>query len=243
VWQQIGTLVFRELLKLLTSGPSSPRSKYGLQVDAWGAFIPDRGYLEIELQDRVTRKMQAKGLGGLAIKREKLKLGDPVSVGGGWEAREHIVFVQNLRNGGKATLALRIAKRGVDDLEISWRLSERNILTAWFRVCGPFFSVLLICLVMGLLLSSTRDTISGLCVLFFGLLMMLGVLTRGLSGLGKLLMGGPTASTYQQFDTRVLAVTVDHALMLSLEEVGVEPRELRVLRQAQIEGIGRLYVP
>ena len=242
MWQVVG-IVIGELLRLLTSGPSSPRSKYGLQVDAWGAFIPDRGYLEVELQDRVARKMQAKGLGGLTIKREKLKLGDPVSVGGGWEAREHIVFVQNLRNGGKATLALRIAKRGVDDLEISWRLSERNILTEWLRACGPFFSVLLIFLVMVLLLFSTRDIFSGFCVLIFGLLMMLGVLIRGLSGLVKLLKGGPTASTYQQFDTRVLAVTVDHALMVSLDEVGVEPREVRVLRQAQIEGIGRLYVP
>jgi hypothetical protein len=48
------------------------------------------------------------------------------------------------------------------------------------------------------------------------------------------------ATAYQQYDSRVLAQTVDYCLMASLEELGVSAEELRVLQKAQMQGLGRL---
>ncbi len=48
------------------------------------------------------------------------------------------------------------------------------------------------------------------------------------------------ATTYQQFDSGVLAQTLDYCLMSALEELGVTAAELRVLQTSQMRGIGKL---
>lgn len=111
MWHIVINRVINAAIDNLTK-PSGPRTVYGPQVDAWGAYIPMRGSLETDLQDRVVIKMRAKGLHGLTVTRQNLRFRDPMFTGGGGVAREHAVFTQDLGNGSKAAFALRIVRRG-----------------------------------------------------------------------------------------------------------------------------------
>jgi hypothetical protein len=200
------------------------------------------GNLEGDLQDRVVLKMRAKGLNGLTITREQLRFQDSMFIGGAAEARLHGVFTQRLGNGAKAVVAVRIARMGAQDLEISWRLFERNERTEWNQTFLPFagaFAVLIGTVLAGL---NSRGSLADGSILYSLLLMIIGLglvvllLLVSLHGFSKKIVGRPTTSTYQQHDTLVLGETVRHILLLSLGELGVQPHELIIVRQARLVG-------
>ncbi len=95
----------------------------GRQVDAWGAFVPGKAGICDELKEKVKEAMQKRGLQNLTIKEAEMKAGGSAMPIG--EFREHILFEQKLGGGGTATAALRIAPKGTEDLELSWRLTEK----------------------------------------------------------------------------------------------------------------------
>src|SRR5712692_7679754 len=116
---------------------------YGVQSDAWGALIPERASLVSQLEQGVHDRMDAKGLPKLHYGKQQ------VALEGSREAREHMIFSQDLGGGGWATVALRIAQRGAQDLEVSWRLFEKNTATSLVQAGGQtsltILGILFIC--------------------------------------------------------------------------------------------------
>ena len=150
------------------------------------------------------------------------------------EKREYTFFQQKYGKAtANATLALRIAPRGAEDLEISWRLLESNPAATLF-----------------LGLSQTALVAIGISFALFGLLVFpwggfimvgIGIWLLGM-GLGwwKGTSGKSRLTTDQMLDARVLAQTIDYCLMAQLEKLGVSANELKILQAAQMEGIGNL---
>src|SRR5688572_22568718 len=98
------------------------RSKYGLQVDAWGAYIPDKGDLEDGLEEAVGVAVMERELNGVSVFPEHIgfeevfrymwiTLSNPSSA----QARKHLIVRENLGNGGWATIAMRVERRGGKD--------------------------------------------------------------------------------------------------------------------------------
>ena len=203
---------------------------YGLQVDAWGALVMNKGDLADELKEMTISTVEERGLEELKITEESVSLDGRSTE----DARPHVIFQQDLSQGGLATVALRLARKGAQDLEISWRLFEKNVRTemAWGLSQGALVFWGLVFLGAGILGSVVGI---GLCFLPVGLV-LLG------AGLGWWRLGKKktSASTYQQFDSRGLVQMVDYALMKALSSKGVAAQELRVLQEATISGLGKL---
>ena len=105
----------------------------GVQVDAWGAFVPGRGKLIEELRQGVVEEVEKRGLTNLEISTGEMAISDSMLGGLVGEKREYTFFQQKLgKTTANATLALRIAPRGTEDLEISWRLLESNPAASLF---------------------------------------------------------------------------------------------------------------
>ena len=240
VWNLVVSRVANGIIDALTAPAASPKTNYGPQVDAWGAYVPMQGHLETDLQDRVIRKMKAKGLIGLNVIEQKLRFHDPSFTGGGGAAQEHIIFIQDLGNGGKAAFALRIARRGLQDLGISWHLFERNARAEQYRAGCPIAAVPIILFLMGLLVLSSPGNFFDASILYDFLVMIiclsvaLVLLVFGLFGVVRMTKGASSVSTNQHIETLILGETVCHALMLSLQELGVDRTEVRVVQNAQI---------
>jgi len=206
----------------------------GIQVDAWGAFVPEQGKIIDKLRKGVIREVEKRGLANLEISSGEMAISDSIIGGLIGEKREYTFFQQELGMSANATLALRIALRGAEDLEISWRLLESNSAQSLF-----------------LGLSQTTLVWLGAMIAFWGLIFIpLGVgacmIPIGLFMLGTGLgwwRGTANKSRLtadQMLDARVLAQTVDYCLMKQLEKLGVSANELKILQAAQMEGIGNL---
>lgn len=230
------------IVELLTREPTGPRTVYGPQVDAWAAIVSMKGDLEAELQNRVVTKMEDKGLAGCEVAWRDLRFHDPIGFGGGREPLEHIIFTQDLGNGGKAAFALRIARLGLKDLEISWRLFARNTRTEMNRTAGPFAGAFAALIIMGLLTMSSPGNLYDGSILVSMLMMIVGLIIalvlvlagfRGVVGFGK---GEPSITTPQRLNTLLFGKLVYQSVMGSLDELGVEPHELEVVQQAQLIG-------
>ena len=150
------------------------------------------------------------------------------------EKREHIVFDQKLGGGTVATVALRVAPRGTQDLEISWRLFERNVAKSIFA--GMSQTTIVIIGVLWTLMSLALMPLGvGFCTFIIGPI----IIGFGMGWWGSS-KGKTKATTYQQLDSRALAQAVDYSLMKTLDDLGISKDEIRVLQAAQMEGIGRL---
>lgn len=206
----------------------------GVQVDAWGAFVPDHGKLIEKLREGVIKEVEKRGLTNLAISTGEMAMSGGML--GGWlgEKREYTFFQQKFGTSANATLALRIALRGTEDLEISWRLLESN--PAKSIALGLSQSALVY---LGIVVTGAGLILSivgiGICIIPFGIWMI------GL-GLGwwKMASNQSRLNSDQMLDARVLAQTVDYCLMKQLEKLGVSTNELKILQAAQMEGIGAL---
>ena len=206
----------------------------GVQVDAWGAFVPGRGKLIEELRAGVVKDVEKRGLSNLEISSGEMAISDSMLGTLVGEKREYTFFQQKFGKAtANATLALRIAPRGNEDLEISWRLLESNPAMSLF-----------------LGLSQTALVWVSISFLLFGLLLFpvggfilvaIGVWMMG-TGLGwwKVTSGKSRLTNDQMLDARILAQTIDYCLMSQLEQLGVSASELKVLQAAQMEGIGKL---
>jgi hypothetical protein len=206
----------------------------GVQVDAWGAFVPGRGKLIEDLREGVVKEVEKRGLPNLEITSGEMAIAGGMLGGLVGEKREYTFFKQKLGTSANTTLALRIAPRGTEDMEISWRLLESNPAmsiamglsqTTLIYLGGTLALTGLLMIPFGM----------GLCVLPFGIWMM------GL-GLGwwKVASNKSRLTSDQMLDARVLAQTVDYCLMTQLEKLGVSANELKILQAAQMEGIGNL---
>lgn len=208
----------------------------GTHVDAWAAFVPDRGNLIDQLRSGVIEEVEKRGLANLSISKGEMAIADSAFGALIGEKREYIFFQQKLgSSSANATLALRIAPRGAADLEISWRLLESNPTKSTVMGMSQGAAVLLglwIALCIGLPLIPV-----GVGVFIIGF----GVWIAGM-GLGwwKATQNKSPLSADQMLDARVLAQTVDYCLMKQLEKLGVSASELKILQAAQLEGIGRL---
>jgi hypothetical protein len=205
----------------------------GLQVDAWGAFIPDRANLEQDLKQGVVSEVENRGLQDLTITTQELGVGTATQALVG-EKREHLVFEQKLSGGTIASVALRIAPRGQQDLEISWRLMESNKIMGIFA--GMSQGTLITVGIIWTLISIALMPLGvGFCTVIIGPFLI----GMGMGWWGKD-RGKTRATSYQQLDSRALAQAVDYSLMKTLENLGVSKDELRVLQAAQMNGIGKL---
>lgn len=232
---------------------------FGMQVDAWGAMVMGKGEIAQSVGQQALEIITARGLANLKISVGMLDLDknpdslphvapsiwDLPRVGqalGLWgqtpqaprkgPGREHVIIQQQLEKGEVATVVLRIAPRGNQDLELSWRLFEKNpsreamwgcsqTLLLWFGLGFVGASILLI-----------PFGGMGICGMPIGLFLVKAGLGWGKSGNEQ-----TTASSYQQFDGRALAQTVDFALMKALANCGVSGKEVKVLHQSHMTGL------
>jgi hypothetical protein len=205
----------------------------GLQVDAWGAFIPERGDLVDQIKENIVKEVESRGLENVTV--STIELG----VGTSWQAltgekREHIVFEQKLGRGAAADFALRVAVRGTNDLELSWRLFEGNMPKK--IVEGTSQTALVVFGILWTLMSIALMPLgAGFCTVIIGPI----IIGFGMGWWGKN-RGKTNVTTFQQLDSRSLAQAIDYSLMKTLEDLGVSKEEIRVLKAAQMEGIGRL---
>ena len=204
-----------------------------MQVDAWAAFVPDRGDLIDQIKEGVVKEVEKRGIPNLTISTQELGVGTTTQALVG-EKREHLVFDQKLGGGTAANVALRVAPRGTQDVELSWRLFESNVAKSIFE--GMSQGTIVTIGVLWTLLSMALMPIGvGFCTVIIGPI-IIGI---GMGWWGKN-RGKTKATTYQQLDSRALAQAVDYSLMKTLEELGVSGHELRVLQAAQMDGIGKL---
>jgi hypothetical protein len=205
----------------------------GMQVDAWGAFVPDRADLVDQVKEEIVKEVEKRGLPNLTISTQDLGIGSSAEAIMG-EKREHLIFEQKLGGGAVASVALRVAPRGQNDLELSWRLMESNAIKS--IAAGTTQTGLVVFGIAWTLLSVALMPLGvGFCTVIIGPI-IIGV---GMGWWGKD-RGKTRATTYQQLDSRALAQAVDFSLMRTLETLGVSKDELRTLLAAQMDGIGRL---
>lgn len=206
----------------------------GVQVDAWGAFVPGRGNLIDQLRTGVTEAMRERQLPNLEINTGEMAMSTNTIGSFLGEKREYIFFNQKFGISANATLALRIARRGAEDLELSWRLLESDPAKSLFLGLSQGTLVFL-----GIVVAGAGLILS---IVGIGLFMLpLGIFMIG-SGLGwwGAAKNKSRLTADQMLDARVLTQTVDYCLMKELEKLGVSASELRVLQAARLEGIGNL---
>ena len=205
----------------------------GVQVDAWGAFVPNQGKLIEKLRKGVVKEVEKRGLENLEISSGEMAISDSTIGTLIGEKREYTFFQQKYKTTANATFALRIAPRGKEDLEISWRLLESN----------PAMSLFLGLSQGTLVWVGGSFALAGLALFAFGgaCITALGVWMLGM-GLGwwKGTSNKSRLTGDQMLDARVLAQTIDYCLMTQLEKLGVSANELKILQAAQMEGIGNL---
>lgn len=206
----------------------------GLQVDAWGAYVPERGGLAPEIKKQAIEEMDKRGLSWLTIAPNvMLGVGTRLQALTG-EKRSHIIFQQGLAGGTEATVALRVAKRGKSDLELSWRLFESNVARGTFAGLGQ--GTLIVLGGLWILISLFLIPIGvGLCMLIPGMF----VIGTALGWWGKNI-GKTKATALEQLDSRMLAQSVNFSLMKTLDKLGISSDEVREVLASNMEGIGKL---
>jgi hypothetical protein len=205
-----------------------------VQVDAWGAFVPARANLVEQLREGVEKEVEARKLKNLEISSGEMGISTSTIGTLVGEKREYVFFNQKLGLSANATLALRIAPRGAEDLELSWRLLESNPGKTLFLGLSQGA---LVYLGFAVTMAGVILIIAGVgaCVVPVGIWMM-GV---GLGWWGTS-QNKSRLTAEQMLDARILAQTVDYCLMAQLDKLGVSSDELRVLQAAQMQGIGNL---
>lgn len=206
----------------------------GVQVDAWGAFVPARASLVEQLRDGIKKEVEARNLKNLEISSGEMGISTSTIGTLVGEKREYIFFKQKLGMSANATLALRIAPRGAEDLELSWRLLESDPGKTLFLGLSQGVLVYLgfALIAAGLILMVVGI---GACVAPVGIWMVgMGFGWWGTS------QNKSRLTADQMLDARILAQTVDYCLMTQLDKFGVSSDELRVLQAAQMQGIGNL---
>lgn len=205
----------------------------GVQVDAWGAFVPNQGKQIEKLRKGVVTEVKKRGLKDLKISTGEMAMSDTMLGSLVGEKREYTFFQQKFGTSANATFALRIARRGKNDMEISWRLLESN----------PAMSIFLGLSQTTLVWLGGSFALFGLIILPVGGFIMVG-LGVWLLGMGLGWWRGTSnksrLTTDQMLDARVLGQTIDYCLMKQLEKLGVSASELKILQAAQMEGIGML---
>ena len=200
-------------------------TEYGMQVDAWGALVMDRANLAEELEKLTIQNLKERELEKVTITKTEVRLGGT--------ALEHVVVEQDLGGGGRATTLLRIVPRA-KDLDLSWRLFERNLkkMMVWGMSQHSLITAGIGFIIAGLF---TAIFGFGLCFVPVGIV-LLGV------GLGWWTVGRKktTAGTTEQFASRALANTVHWALMKALASKGIASQHLQVLQPATEPGLGKL---
>jgi len=215
----------------------------GVQVDAWSAFVPGQGKVVEKLREAVVKAVEARGLPNLEITTGEMAISDSMFGGLIGEKREYTFFQQKFGNSeflkkygvsANATLALRVAPRGNEDLEISWRLLESNPATSLFLGLSQ----------TALIWLGGSFALFGLITLAFGLgvfMLPFGIFLLGIGmGWWKGTSQKSRLTADQMLDARVLGQTVDYCLMTELDKLGVSASDLRILQAAQMEGIGNL---
>lgn len=203
----------------------------GEQKDVWAAIIPRRGSVQNKLETAVIDKMTARGY---TLSRKLVKLE------GGREQREHVLFEKHLGHSLQTTLALRIAKVQGGDLELSWRLFEGR--TAGYqetaRLVGSLGVVLLVLSVFWLNNppSNPYQMVAGLqlgcwqgVLMFAGWGLLIGGIIVYRNARTTSAVGGEMS-----IDSETFAVQTDDAIFASLDELGIDRSEVRVLRRSRL---------
>jgi hypothetical protein len=202
------------------------RTRFGLQVDAWGALVMEKAELAEEVEKLTIEYVKDRELEGLAIAKGS------VDLGGG--SREYVAIEQNMGGGGRAAALLRIASRG-KDLDISWRLFEKNVTKSvvWGMSQGTLLVLGTLTSIVGLGVLPLYG--AGLCLLIPGIVMI------GASfGWWRVGRSKTTASTVEQFESRALAQMVHWSLMKAMASNGISSAQVQVLQQANTSGLAKL---
>ena len=205
------------------------KTEFGFQVDGWGSLIMDKAPKAALLETQFISKLKERGLEGLEIEKGLVKLDKHET-----EERDHLIIKQDLGEGDIAKLIMRFAKRGANDLEISWRLFEDNPSKALGRSWGQGAALF----IGGLMIfTGIIGAPLGIGCIFIPI----GTMLIGSSlGLWRHWRKNTSASSFHQFDSRALAQTVDYVLMRVLAENGFSAADLRIVKKANIEGLGEL---
>ena len=195
-------------------------TKYGKQVDAWAALVMDRANLGQVIERDVVKFLQSRGLEGLNIYRDK------VSLDGIWGgSQENLIIYQNLGKGMHTTVILYMAEWGANDLEIAWRLFEKN--TNMAMIWGMSQATLLV-VGLGLVALAVLFSFMQLYVLDF-LTCGLGVVfvTIAASWWFMELQNRAAIVSTDENKSHVLGNIVDWALRQALVNNGINLNELR----------------
>ncbi len=139
------------------------------------------------------------------------------------EIRRHIVFKLKLGT-RQASVALRVADEG-GDLEMSWRLFE-GMTEESQRQIETMTPILLVGATIFALIFIIRGTNN---ILFFiGAIIVMGIVLYGVYH-GQILTS-EFSDEYKRNASRGLAIKVDHALFATLDELGVDRAEVRVIQ-------------
>lgn len=211
------------------------RTGYGIQVDAWGALVMDQAEQLSQIEQDTIHNLKMRGIEGLTVTKAPLRL-DGVM-------QEHIIANQNLGRGGRAAVALRLSKRGSQDLEISWRAFEKNVRMDWFS--GLIQGILVVvggfCIITGLFGALCMAPVFPPLLLAALVFLLPGIAMVGIAwGWWGASKRKTSAGTTEQFLSRALAATVDRSLMEALANNGVTAQHLKILQRSQTEGLGRL---
>jgi hypothetical protein len=217
--------------------------KYGIQVSAWGAVVYDIEDVTKLERDTLAR-FRATGLPNVGIRKEMVSI-----EGWGRGGQESVVIQEQLEGGGLGTVVLRIARRAAKNVEIDWRLFEKNtkVDTLWGIGQATLMTVGIVLLTLGGLVA-----LMGLCLIpLYGI----GVVVDFLSAIfcipGFVMVGAAagwfavgqlntTAYVSEQFASRRLIIDVDKALMDTLVSFGVDLERYRVTTPTDIHGMGLL---
>ncbi len=202
------------------------KTGYGMQADAWGAVIFDHAQDCDTIEQSTIANIKARGWDNVTAQKGPLMLEGVL--------QDHVIVEQDLGNGGRATVAVRVAKQGNNDLEVGWRVFEKNVKAAWWS--GMSQGMLIFWGGMFCLAGCVTIEIGlGIIPLIIGVPMLL-------TGLGwwKVDQQKPNTNVVEQVGSRKLAGMVDTALMKAISEAGVSTSEMRVLQRSSTEGMGRL---
>lgn len=257
------------------------KTKYGIQVDAWAALIPGKGSVSQEVYQHVWKTLNEK-LPYLVRQEDVEKprnvtlVADKLSFDyflsplisttpdQSHKPRPHMLVCNRLTGFTQYAVAVRIARWGDNDLEVSWRILEKDFVQS---VIEPGLHVLAIALLglylwqlwqisqlfipgdLGEILKDVGRYISE--VLHFLLWATPGVIVAAMFILwvsfiiGRLRRRADGTDrtwldTYDQYDSRMLALEVSGVIWEALDAQAIAPSDIRELRRRQKSDVARI---
>lgn len=216
--------------------------------------------LRIELH----RKVEQRNIKNLDWNMTTISFLDPFGYSLGLSRLRHIVYQQDVGRGGLVSVAIRMTSFGNQDVSVSWRVFERNTevekrqrLPYLILFIIGMFAMILAAASMGQGVKQVLDSSGNRSIFtFFAFafnpttLILLAIMAwfiyqsyqQWLKVLEKQFQYS-SATIYQQFESRLLATAISDSFMELLDDYGIQPEQIRVVRNKQEERLAELTVP